>query len=167
MKLRDILTRPAKFRNRPKLDPRNAILVKKLRDTPPPNIEDPNEIKKYNDTITFIFNVRSQSDPKKVYDCIILIMNETVTLNSEVKLYCSCPSFKYEFAYLLWRNNSLYGDSFDDFTTGLLLNKMLLKFRRFLNRFRTAKYKRPPKRNNIPYICKHLESCLVHVLRHT
>jgi len=174
MKLKQFLTRPAKFVKRPKVDPRSVRLVEVVRDEVPPNIErsgDQDKIKEYsNDTQTFFFNVYSQSDPRKIYNCIICVMSDTVNLNSAVKFYCDCPSFKYEFAYLLWKNDSLYGDSFEDFLDGTLLRSFTLTTR-FIKWYKrvthTHRYNRPPKKNNIPYICKHLEACLVHVLRRT
>ncbi|MEM4385336.1 MAG: hypothetical protein QXD03_02175, partial [Candidatus Anstonellales archaeon] len=53
-----------------------------------------------------------------------------------VKFYCQCPSFRYQFASLLYRRGSLlHPEEFNH-----------------LNRI--------PRKNAVTFICKHLEACL-------
>lgn len=40
---------------------------------------------------------------------IIEIQGKKIHLNSEVKIYCDCQSFLYEFAHIINDNDSLYG----------------------------------------------------------
>ena len=161
MKLRLLLTRPNKFKNRPKYDPRAVTILSK-------NIDDIQD-KDGNitgSTITFMCTTPSSSR-NEYYTQIIEVFDEHITLNSDVKVYCSCPSFRYEFAYLLSKSKGLYGDSYEDFISGRIEHHIWNKFSRFrgfLTRMKNPKAFKPPKKNNIPYVCKHIEACFNRIL---
>ena len=154
LKLKYFIARPSSLKNRPYFDRRDVVLVEKQHDHIPVNLRD-SDTKKYIDTITYIFNCYSQSGNE--YISIIQVLSPRPTLESHVKFYCSCPSFKYEFAEALHKRNTLYGDSIRDVFNGRPLMG-LGRYSRYMgtpSRPIRRRRPRPPKL----YICKHLEAC--------
>lgn len=80
--------------------------------------------------------VRSASDPKKKYSCVIWTKDEDLSAKSRCKFFCSCPSFQFQFESTLAEHDALYGDP------------------------RSAK---APKKD-IVYVCKHLEAAIHHLI---
>ena len=154
LRLLNFVNRPNKFKNRPRIHISHVQLQ---------NFEG----------YTFTFNVLGSKS--SVYTCIIQFAtkdtDDKITLRTPVKVYCSCPNFKYDFAYLLGEADALYGGSFEDLVSGKIeANIATGPLRKFLSNIVPFKrmYKHPPKKNTIPYICKHLEACLQYIaLRYT
>lgn len=62
-----------------------------------------------------IIEAITQSTSGNNYSQIINFLDTTPNQSSLVKIYCDCPSFKFEFAKILYQNGSLYNeDMFKD-----------------------------------------------------
>lgn len=67
-----------------------------------------------------------------------------VIMNSKVKVYCSCPSFKFQSAYLLNKKGNLYKSSKTDTLLGQALTESP-----------------DPKKTHTSTICKHTFACIL------
>ena len=77
------------------------------------------------------------------YEQIIIFNNNKITSKSEVKFFCSCDSFKYEFASVVKKFGSLCNEEF------------------FTNT-KKAKYKNP---FNLPGGCKHIVALSNYIIK--
>ena len=85
---------------------------------------------------TIVFRVGSQSDSTQFYKCKILLKDYQITPMTNVKFHCTCPSFKFQFESILFKNEALIGIPSD------------IKL---------------PKKPQL-HICKHLEGCLNYLI---
>lgn len=101
-----------------------------------------NNIEKKKKISIYIGICKSQSQSSNHYNFKIQIKNPPLNLNSDIKVYCNCESFTYQFQTLLFRNNGLL-------TEYKVSNIMMQK----------------PKKTKPLYICKHLEAALTKLLK--
>lgn len=94
--------------------------------------------------------ILATSNSRSGHSQYIMIRDDKIGLKSLCKIYCTCESFKYDFAYALNKIDSLYIPSFID--------KMKM--------FRST-IKRPRERNvyNIPSPCKHIVKLARYLIR--
>jgi len=93
------------------------------------------------------FKIHSQTEDDLFYYVSIGTYDTYLTLNSKIKVYCSCPDFAYTFAYVLYKHNAL------------------LYPEEFPIEFKTI----PPKKRNpyqIPFVCKHLYTVIKYCVEH-
>ena len=93
------------------------------------------------------FKIYSERELQEMYYVSIATPDTKLTANSPLKIYCSCPDFRYTFAYVLYKHDALlYENEFPD-------------------EFKTI----PPKKRNpyqIPFACKHVYTVLWHIYKH-
>jgi len=87
------------------------------------------------------FKVHSQTLDDYFYYVSIGTFDKKLSLNSKVKIYCSCPDFAYTFAYVLYKRNALlYPEEFP------------IEFKTIPPRIRNP--------HHIPFVCKHVYTVL-------
>ena len=89
-------------------------------------------ISKQNDGFIVDFAVPSESDSNHIYSCSIWTNDNQLSNDSLIKVKCDCANFQYQYETVLSQHDALIGTPHSD---------------------------KLPK-NQIIYVCKHLESCL-------
>ena len=93
------------------------------------------------------FKIWSETELTDMYYVSIGTPDTKLTANTPLKVYCSCPDFRYTFSYVLYKHKALlYEEEFPD-----IFKKV------------------PPKIRNpfqIPFACKHVYTVLWHLYKH-